>query len=239
MKNVTFSPEEKIEMFDQIATLYFNQNFGHVTKADIDLLMFKFYLEALIEKHRNPDNTIDYNKCSDYQISKDLCITPQKVRVLKIKKQLLYPEEFSWQEALAGLLKNARLDDNKIILSIPDPNLYLEIENFIEENGFYIEKTLNGKLLKMRIEYFIALAIEAGENEDNKQKIIKQIKKNLKEHQKDERKFDEKNIGKSLIELGVNATTILANISSSISPEQCLLNNAIKFLKEALPLENE
>ena len=230
MKKVTFSKEEKAEMFDQIASFYFDQNFGRASKSDMELLMFKFYLEALIKKSKNSDNTIDYNKCSDYQIGKDLCITQQQVRSLKIKKQLKYPEEFSWQEALARLLKNARQDEKKIIISIPDPNLYLEIENFIEEKGFYVEKTLNSKLLKMRIEYFIELSIEV-ESEENRGNVIKQIKKNLKEHQKEERQFDEKNIGKTLIESGVNITTILANVASIISPEAYLLKAVINFVK--------
>lgn len=229
MKNVEFSDTEKIQMFDQIAELYFNRNFGRATKADIELLMFKFYLEALIEQNKDLDNTINYNKCSDYLISKDLCITQQQVRNLKIKKHLKYPEEFNWQEALAKLLNNARLDDGKIIINIPDPNLYMEIENFMDERGCCLEKTFNRKMLKMSIEYFIELSIEI-EKPENRKKMIKQIKEELKNHQKTEKDFDDKSVGKSLFEAGVNVTTILANISTIASPENYLLKKLISFV---------
>ena len=44
------------------------------------------------------------------------------------------------------------------------------------------------------------------------------IKKDYKEQCKDDKPFDDKNIGKSLISGAVNVTAVLANISSLISP---------------------
>ena len=103
-----------------------------------------------------------------------------------------------------------------MIISIPDPNLYYEIQNFIEEQGAYIEKTLNSKHLVIRTAYFVDLILSV-EPERNRNEIVKMIKKDYKEQCKDDKPFDDKNIGKSLIEGAINVTTLLANISSIVS----------------------
>ena len=91
MKYVSFTNEEKIIAFDEIASQFYEANFGQASKADIELMMFRLYIEKLIKQHRNPDGTVDYRKCSDYKISKDLGITQQRVRNLKVKNQLIHP----------------------------------------------------------------------------------------------------------------------------------------------------
>lgn len=214
---VNFSDKDKVKAFDEIAKLFYYANFGQASKSEIELLMFKIYLEKLIEDNKDVnDKTIDYNKCSDYRISKELGITQQRVRNLKVKKQLVYPEEFHWEVSLAKLMKNARMDNSKIIINIPDPNLYYEIQNFIEENGGYIETQLNSKVLQIRQEYFLLLAIEL-ENEETQKKIIKRIKKELRSHEDDNNALDKKQIAGSLVTGAVNITTIIANISSLFS----------------------
>ena len=89
MKHITFTEKEKCEMFDKIAEKFYNSNFGQTSKADFELLMFNFYIRKIISDNMNSDGTIDYNKCSDYKISKGLGITQQKVRNLKVKNQLI------------------------------------------------------------------------------------------------------------------------------------------------------
>ena len=69
----------------------------------------------------------------------------------------------------------------------------------------------------MRAEDFLALAIEI-EGEENRRKILKELKKQFKEHNKDAKKFDEKNIGKNILNLGESGLSIAANIFSIISP---------------------
>lgn len=220
MELVKFSDEDKIRMFDEIAKHYYKFNFGQMSKSEMDLLMFHFYIEKLNSDHINEDGTIDYRECSDYKISKDLGITQQRIRNLKVKDQLQYPkDDYDWEKALAALTKNARYDKNtnKITLNIPDPNLYIEIQNFIEEKGAYVEKQLNSKILQIRAEYYIDLVL-AVEDKDNRKKIIKELKKDFKKSGADDDAFDELEIGKSLIESAVNVTSIMANISGLISP---------------------
>lgn len=221
MKYVSFTDEEKIEMFDEISDCFYNSNFGKTSKTDIELMMFDFYMKKMIAENQNEDGTVDYNKCSDYKISKELGITQQRVRNLKIKNQLVNPIDFAWEKSFARLINNARYEDKKVILSIPDPNLYLEIQNFIEENGAYVEKQLNSKILQIRVEYFIDLIVSV-EPEKTRKNIIDKIKKHFKETQQEDRMFDDKNIGKTLIDFTANIATIAELVSEFISPSNII-----------------
>lgn len=218
MQSIEFSDEEKIRNFDEIVSHFYNTNFGQMSKTDMELMMFHFYLEKVIYDNKNVDNTIDYSKCSDYKISKELGITQQKVRNLKVKSQLIYPIEFDWKKSLSALIGNARFDKEKkkIILNIPDPNLYYEIREYIEEKGAYVETQLNSKILQIRIEYFIELML-SFENAESKKEIIKYLKKKVKENDKAEDIFDEKEIAKSLIKCGIELISTLNNITSMLS----------------------
>ena len=226
-----WSTEEKEKIFDILSEKYYKNNFGTFSKADCDLLMFSFYIEKMVRDNSDDNNVVNYNICSDYTIAKELGITPQKVRNLKIKKQLVYPITFDWKKSLASLLKNARYDDDtkKITLMIPDPNLLYEIEAFLEEHGGYICTQLNKKLLQVRVEYFFELAVLCEEKK-NQDKIIKAIKKELKEKNKSEKAFDDKNIGKSLLDVGVSVTSILDNVSSLFSPGNIIKEAVLKII---------
>lgn len=231
MKYVSFTEDEKSAMFDEIAKLFYNSNFGQASKAEIELMMFNFYLKKMIDVNRKEDDTIDYNQCSDYKISKDLGITQQRVRNLKVKNNLINPIDFDWKLALSKLTENARYDKatKKITLNIPDPNLYLEIQNFIEEHGAYVEKQLNSKILQIRVEYYIELVISL-ETDTSRNQIIKSLRKKFKENGNEDFVFDEKNIGKTIIESAVDIISILNCIAEFISPANCIANSLIKFL---------
>ncbi len=216
-----FSPDEKIKYFDEIASHYYNKNFGSFSKTDMDLLMFRFY----IDKHTTLDDSdcIDFSKCSDYKISKKLGITQQRVRNLKVKKELIYPSEglYNWEKYFANLIENARYDSQskKIYVNIPDPTLYLEIQNFLEENGAYIEKQLNSKLLVIRAEYFIDLVVNIEEG-STRNKIVRELKSQFKKQNKNE--FDENHIGESLVKGAINLSEIAVNLSGLFSKENVL-----------------
>ena len=61
---------------------------------------------------------------------------------------------------------------------MPDPNLYLEIKNSIEENGGYIEVRRSGNYLQIRPEYYVILIYDTS-NEKEKEKLIKEVVKVL------------------------------------------------------------
>ena len=223
MKYVCFSAEEKVRFFEEMAAKFYEANFGQYAKADFELLMFHFYINKLIELNKNDDGIVDYHRCSDYKISKELGITQQRVRNLKVKNSLSYPSEHDWMKSFALLLKNARFDkvSGKIVISILDPNLFIEIQNFIEEQDAYIEKQLNSKLLQLRVEFYIDL-VAALEDDSSRRELKKQLRILIKDSGKDESLFDDKNIGRSMIEMGINVTTIAANLTSFISPSNAL-----------------
>lgn len=233
MKYVSFSEKEKIDLFDEISSHFYNANFGQLSKNDMELMMFNIYIKKLISDNLNSDGTIDYRSCSDYKISKDLGITQQKVRNLKVRNQLINPISFDWKATFAKLTENARYDRNtgKIVINIPDPNLFIEIQNFIENQGAYIEKQLNSKILQLRIEYYIDLVV-ALEPDLSRKKIVKELKKILKDEGKEDTLFDENNIGKSLMDATLNITTIVANLRGLLSPENQIGFALIKLLSK-------
>lgn len=148
--------------------------------------------------------------------------TQQRVRNLKVKNQLIYPIDFDWKLALSHLTEKARYDktSHKIMLNIPDPNLFYEIQNFIEEQGAYIEKQLNSKILQIRVEYYIDLVLSLDENCDKK-KILKELKKDFKDAEKENNKFDDKNIGHTLMQIGkagYEIVDIINSLSNLVNP---------------------
>lgn len=218
MKYIEFTNEEKVEMFDEIAKKFYNHNFGTFSKSEMELMMFNFYIKKLVDMNVQNDNTLNYNASCDYYISKELGITQQKVNNLKVKNQLVNPIDFDWKKSFLGMIQNARIDDKtrKVFINIPDPNLYIEIKHYLEEKGGYIDTQLNKGLLKIRAEYFIQLLVEI-EPEINRKTIIKEIKKKIREENKDERKLLENNVGTSLLDLAVNTTDIMSSVLSLVA----------------------
>lgn len=229
---IEFSDTEKIECFDRISELFYHKNFGSASKSDIELLMFDFLMNHFINQFAI-DGVLDYEKCSDYEMSNLLGITQQRIRNLKIKKQLKYPDsKFNWKESFRKLLVNARYDKSvkKVIVSIPDPNLFIEIENFIEQEGGYVDIQLNRKILQLKPEYYFALAL-MYEDRTTKEQFIKEISKNLnKQNKNDYSKYLD---SKHCLELAKDMTGLAANIGTvvgSIATAGPLLMTAAKYL---------
>lgn len=155
---MNFSNEEKIKIFDKIASEYFCLNFGSMSKLDFETLIFSEYIEHRLR------NSLDI---SDYTISRELGITQSRVRSLKERKKLKYPyENFKWEEAFAYAVSNAKYDpnDHYIKMIIEDINVMNEIRHYIEQKGWYDECSLNKKLLKISLECFIDICLK---NEDD------------------------------------------------------------------------
>ena len=229
---IEFEPEEKLKMFDEIAKHFYDKNFGRMTKSDFEVLMFHFYMDKMIKQSVDENDVLKYNQCSDYRIGRELGITQQRVANLKVKSQLLYPIDFDWKKSFKSLIAHIRFDrkSQKVIIPIPDPNLYYEIQNYLENEGGYIEKTLNRKLMKLRVEYYIELLMKVYGDNKTKRQLISELKKQLKEENKLESRFDDRQIGKTLLEMGVNITSIVANLSSVFSAET-VLGDAFSTLK--------
>ena len=103
-------------------------------------------------------------------------------------------------------------------------------KNFGRASKADIELQLNPKLLRIRAEYFIELCTLL-EPEEKQKAIRNKLKERFKEADKEDSAFDERHIGKSLIEGAVNLTTIAANLVSEFSPENILEKELFRLLK--------
>lgn len=174
---VVFSNTEKMEAFDVIAQRYFNRNFGTVSKADFETLLFSIYLEHLLKSGEKYD---------DYSVSKALGITQSKVRSMKIKKELQYPHEDGgqWKGAFVQAIEYATYDDDTrmVTMLIEDPNIQTELRYFIESNHWYDEIPSNYKLFRCRLDFFLKICEKLSDDNvitlnKNQEEKIKTIKK--------------------------------------------------------------
>lgn len=177
-KKLFDTDKKKADAFDRIAEKYYFNNFGTFSKSEIDLLMFDIYLEQSIINNKLNTNLVNYNAVSDYKMARNLGITPQRIRNLKIKKQYVYPVKFDWKESLANILnddKNIHIVDNKTIkINIPDPNLFLAIQEEIEAEGGYLDIQLNSRLLSVPIDNFMII-VKLIFEEDEYDKICEKV----------------------------------------------------------------
>ena len=203
-----FDEKAKAEAFDKIAKLYYEHNFGNTSKSDIDLLMFHLYLNQLPEG-------------SDYTVSKNLAITQQRIRGLRVKRQLKYGAEtnYDWKKRIAEILEKSGSYDTetkRVSILVKDPNLFIEIENFLEEQtGGFVDYQLNKKILQLRVEYFLILMLEIVEKEEGvekKEEIIKRLKTNCKDYT-----LDPKHLGRDLLHATLNIASFMASISTLVS----------------------
>lgn len=175
-----FKQENKAKAFDKIAARFFMTNFGQMSKADFEILLFSEYLEQILTVE-GEENDEAY---SDYTLSKLLGITQSKVSSLKVRKQLQYPHEFVWQNAFARYIERAVYEDGKIKLYIPDKNLFNEVRNAIETRGGYIEMQLNVNLLQVRLGYFLDLLLLV-EPDKTRGELTERIRDEIKKQLKD------------------------------------------------------
>lgn len=170
-----FSDEEKVALFDKIEKNYFKQNFGAMSKADLEILLFSEYIEHRIREKLPYD---------DYSLSKELGITQSRVRSLKERKELKYPyKDFDWKNAFAESVRYARYDadDHYIKMIIQDINVMNEVRNHIEKAGWYDECSLNRKLLRIPLDCFTEICCAGGNFDDvfteDTKKAVKKLSK--------------------------------------------------------------
>ena len=169
-----FTEKEKIEAFDLIAAKFYRNNFGQISKADFEVLMFKIYLGSCYQHNKDT---------SDFTMAVALGITEAKVRNLKVKQELQYPEMGqSWKETFIKSIQYATYDGKNglVKLSVVDPNVKRNLDHYIEENHLYSETQLNGKNLQMRPDHFLFLYQSLSEELDgenlSKEELLKILK---------------------------------------------------------------
>lgn len=232
--------KKKAKAFDDIAMLFYDRNFGSSSKSEIELMMFSILMDAMINKYANDNGVLDYNMCSDYNMGKALGIQPSKVTTLKKNKQARYPVNFNWQQSLKMIENNIRYskEKNKIIIPVRDPNLYIEIKNFIEENGGFIEMQYGSNVIQIRPEYFFLLLYNGISDETEKTEIRKAFAIELKNKNKINDisliKTDD-DVNKIALDLGESTLDVLESLAEGITNP---LVGIIKCLKLGAKLLN-
>ena len=209
-----FDKESKVAAFDELAKNFYERNFGSMQKSDIEVLMFSLFIERILKKEG-----LEYNDFSDYKMSKALGITQQRINNLKVKKELKYPnEDFDWKKSFGRISQNARYDDGKIKIHIPDPNVYIELKNVIESQGGYVEITLNPKLLQLPPEYYLWLIREIS-SEQEREELDKAIKKQMEDKQFKLKDFGPMTIRKFIAKNGLDIfATVITAVAATQSP---------------------
>ena len=128
---------------------------------------------------------------------------------------------------------------NKIIIPVRDPNLYIEIKNFIEENGGFIEMQYGSNVIQIRPEYFFLLLYNGISDEPEKAKIRKAFAIELKNKNKINDisliKTDD-DVNKIALDLGESTLDVLESFAEGITNP---LVGIIKCLKLGAKLLNK
>ena len=208
--------EDKAAAFDRIAQEFYQANFGTMSKADLELLMFTIYLERTVTM--NPD---DMRAFSDYELSKQLAITQSRISAMKVRSALKYPSDIlDWKEVFQRCAINARRDGDKLLIYVPDRTVYLEVKNAIEQNGSYAESTLTPNQLKVEVKDYVDLMLMIRGSED-RDEIIDGLKEELKKDGEDLKELNRQSFGDFMKEAGGD---LAGDIVSELIP--------IPFLKD-------
>lgn len=165
------SQKRKCALFDELFRSCFERNFGTLSKTELETLLFKEYI-AIHGEQSEPDD--------DFTISKQLGITQAKVRSLKERVALRYPQaKKDWKTEFINAVKMAKYDerDGHVKIIVQDVTVMSEVRNFLESHGWYDEWTLNRKLLNIPVAGFLQIFLnhfreEAKLPEDLKAKLL-------------------------------------------------------------------
>lgn len=111
---------------------------------------------------------------TDYDLSNTLGILESKVRNLRVKSQLIYPQDLDWISGLSDAISNGQYDREakQITITLEDPNIRNLIRHKAESQYRIVNITLNSKQLVLPVETFLMLAVVA---EKDPQKTIDRL----------------------------------------------------------------
>ena len=218
---------DKARAFDKIAELFYDRNFSSTSKSEIELLMFSFYMEAIIRANQREDGVIDYVKCSDYEIAKQLGITQDRIRTLKLKKQARYPVDFDWQKSLESIKDGIRLDTaaRRIIIPVTDPNLNAEIRNYISSHGGFVDYESGKDFIRIRVEYYLMLMYETLHIDDRK-RFNKEMRKKLgkaNSYEDELNQLDKRELFNNVLSLASNGLQAVDAVIQIANPENAMI----------------
>lgn len=146
---VQFDKQGSIDLCNEICEQYFNKNFGKLSKADFELILFKHYIEFCYKNKISTD---------DYEISKRLGILQSRVRSLKQQKYKKYDslDENWWKDELNNSMGNVFYvkETNSIKFLVKDVNVKEEVIHYIEQKGWFDDTSFNKKLITIPLKCY-------------------------------------------------------------------------------------
>jgi len=142
---------------DRIRECYFKNNFGNMSKSDLETMLFHCY----VENEKRAERPFD-----DYTLSKQLGITQSRIRSLKERSALKYPEDKpDFSGGILSLIKSAYYNkvDKKIHCFINDVNAQIELRHLLEERDCFDEYSLNPRVMVLTPNAFLKLCDNDGD----------------------------------------------------------------------------
>lgn len=214
--------EKAAKAFYDLCDMFFDRNYGLATKSEIELLLFYHFMESLRESREI---------ISDYNLSKQLGITQQRVRNLRVRENLIYPQTIDINKEFVKLIPKADYNKvkEKITIDIEDPNLHIELQNLLQtEHNAYIETKLNSRLLVINPKFLFNLIATSS---DNEKEIVKELKNKISTSDKAISKLEGKNFWKKFndsISTTNDLVELIKILSISLPPAISSLMTLIK-----------
>lgn len=208
------SLREKAEFFDELASRFYERNFGTLSKSEFDLLMFHFYCRL----HCNQSGEFD-----SYTVSKTLGITQERVRNLTVKEYLAFSREIDWKELFTKKLKK-RIQYNELEMTVEipvlDPTVFMEIEHQIEVYGGCVRYMQNRKILSLSLVDFSKLLVRADEGvpEDQKDNVQQLVEKAYKDNKKCAPREISKLLKGIFVQSASSVPSLLLTVLNNFSP---------------------
>lgn len=191
-----FTKDEAASNFKELAERYFNRNFCTLPKAEIDLMMFEFLLDAYVPngfpalgkgEKGDVENGLGprRNAPSTLTLAMQLGITPARVEGYLERHALKSepPSKGCWWESLeTALCKcNYLVEGEKAYFTLPDRYTRHVLTEALNSGGYYYDFSFNAKNLIVPCSTLVALAVNlyVCQNEDDEEKLS-QVKEVLR-----------------------------------------------------------
>lgn len=242
-KNPISSGSEK-EALEFILTNCFRSGFGTLSKTEIDLILFTAILKYSDKKN-----------ISEYELSKYLQITQQRIRNLKEKASVKYLV-ISKEDAIKRFVSMAKFGKTRDILyfdiPISDIRVKNELEAILVQENILDYSNLGPKIFSIRIDDFFELIIQFElilSPDKNRESIEEKIIAGIKEIAKDDdkikeelladttsiNKLDKSNVKKAFVNGGINfGIDLLASVVPGGAFFSTPVKNLIKSFKGIL-----
>lgn len=153
---------------------YLERGFGSMNKNDFEVWIFHYLMQHQLQGKSN------------YDISAFLRIPEQKVKRLRYESELKYPtanEEERRQMLIEAIskAKYRQTKDDQIVFALNDKMLRSYLENQLYDDGRFYDSSFKSNIIVLSVSDFLFVLDSILLTEDNKQRIIEQVKKDIHE----------------------------------------------------------